>query len=137
MVVAGSAPYARRRSPAPEPGQELRLGRRAEVSETGRLCGRLDRGDVDVGCQVLAADVAVRVVVDGMPEVRAERSIAATDRIVELGRGVSVVDGEEKAALQAAGRVGDPAVDLEADLAVLALGEDDALGCESVRERGR
>ena len=99
--------------------------------------GSLDRGDVDVGGQVLPADVEVRVVVDAMAEVGAERAVATPDRVVQLRGGVAVVDQQEHAALEAGRRGRDPAVDGEADLGALPVGEDDALRRETGGERRR
>ena len=65
-------------------------------SRPAARAARLDRGDVDVGGQVLAADVDVRVVVDAMAEVGAERAVATPDRVVELGGGIAVVDEQER-----------------------------------------
>ena len=80
-------------------------------SRPAARAARLDRGDVDVGGQVLAADVDVRVVVDAMAEVGAERAVAAPDRVVELGRGVAVVDEQQDAALEAGRRRVHPGIE--------------------------
>src|SRR5215208_5248671 len=85
-----------------------------------------------MGGQILATDVAVRVVMDGVANVSAQGPIGAANRIVELERWVAVVDGEEDTAFQSGGRVLDPAVCREADLSLLALDERDALGREPV-----
>ena len=108
-------------------------------SRPAARAARLDRGDVDVGGQVLAADVDVRVVVDAMAEVGAERAVAAPDRVVELGRGVAVVDEQQDAALEAGRRRVHPGPSAEGDLGALALGELDGLLREAGGEgrRGR
>ena len=105
--------------------------------EAGRGRRAFDRGDIDVGGQVLAPDVDVRVVVDAMAEVGTERAVAAPDRVVELGGGVAVVDEEEHAALETGRRVREPRTDREADLGALALGELDRLVGEPVGQVGR
>ena len=58
----------------PEPGEEPALGRRRDVVQAGCAGRRLDRGDVDVGGQVLPADRPVRVVVDPVADVRGQGS---------------------------------------------------------------
>ena len=58
--------------------------------------GALDRGDVDVRGQVLPPDVRVRVVVDLVADVRPQRPVASADRVVQLGRGVAVVDEQQR-----------------------------------------
>ena len=84
-----AAPRCRDR-PGTRPGSWSRGGR-------GRRPPRpLDRGEVDVGGQVLAADVAVRVVVDAVAEVGAQRAVAAPDRVVQLRRRVAVVDEQQE-----------------------------------------
>ncbi len=75
-----------------ETGKELGLGRRAEVREVGVSGGQFDGCDIDVSRQVLAADMAVGIVVDGVTQVGAERPVPAAVPVVELLRRVTVVD---------------------------------------------
>ncbi len=82
----------------PRPDEGLGLGGDADRREAGRVGGPLHGGDIDVGRQVLPPDVAVRVVVDLVAEVRTERAVAAADRVVQLGRREAVVDEQEHAA---------------------------------------
>src|SRR6187397_674254 len=110
-----------------EADKELGLGRRAEMGETGGARSGLDRGDVDVGGEVLATDVGVRVVKDAMAEVGAERAIAAPNRVVEVGCRVAVVDEEQDASLEPGGGGVHPGAESERDLRALALGELDGL----------
>ena len=56
-----------------------------------------DGGHVDVGRQVLAADVPVRIVVDLVADVGAQRAIASANRVVQLGGGGAVVDEQQHA----------------------------------------
>ena len=137
MVVAGSAWIAWSSVSVPRPDQELRLGRRPEVVEAGRGRGALDGGDVDVGGQVLPPDMEVRVVVDAMAEVGAERAVATSDRVVQLGGRVAVVDEQERRRAPGRRRPGDPRVECEADLGALAVGERDAFGFEARGQRRR
>ena len=97
-VVAGSAWMACEPALDAEADEGLGLGRDADRREAGRVRGPLDGGDVDVGRQVLPPDVAVRVVVDLVAEVGAQRAVAAADRVVQLGRRGAVVDEQEHAA---------------------------------------
>ena len=76
-----------------------------------RTAAALHRGHVDVGGQVLPADVAIRIVVDALPNVGEQRPVASPSRIVELAGRVAVVDQEQQAPVQAGCRVGDPRVD--------------------------
>ena len=105
--------------------------------EAGRGRRAFDRRDVDMGGQVLAPDVDVRVVVDAMAQVGTERAVAAPDRVVELGGGVAVVDEQEHAALETGRRVREPRTERQADLGALALGELDRLVGEPGGEVGR
>ena len=73
--------------------------------------------------QVLPPDVEVRVVVDAMPEVGAQGAVATPDRVVQLRGRIAVVDEQEDAATEAGRGRGDPAVDGQADLGPLAVGE--------------
>jgi hypothetical protein len=57
------------------------------VRRAGGTRSAFDRGDVDMGRQILAADMNIRVVMDAMAEVGAKRAIATPQRVVELGRG--------------------------------------------------
>ena len=72
---------------------------------------------------------------DAMAEVGTERPVATADRVVQLGGRVAVVDEQRDAAPETRGGVRDPAVEREADLGALAVGEDDALALEPRRER--
>ncbi len=97
----------------------------------------LDRGHVDVGGQVLAPDVEVRVVVDSMAQVGAQRPVAPPDWVVQgLGR-VAVVDEQHDPSSEARRYVGDPAVERKADLGALAVREAHALGGETAGQGGR
>src|SRR5688500_6272397 len=102
--------------------------------QAGSGGGPLDRGHVDVRGEVLAADRRIRIVARDMPDVPKERAARPAPRIVELGRRVSVVDEQQLAALQAPRRGGDPSVEGEADLGLLALLERHALGGKAALE---
>ena len=137
MVVAGSAWIAWRSASVPRPTRNSAwvVVPRWSSPRVGR--GALDGGDVDVGGQVLAPDVDVRVVVDPVAQVRAQRAVAAADRVVQLRRGVAVVDQQER---RAGDRPPTPAIQpstREADLGALAVREGDALGVEAGQQRGR
>ena len=108
-----------------------------EVRQTGRRRRAFHRGDVDMGGQVLAPDVDVRVVVDAVAQVGTERPVAAPDRVVELGGGVAVVDEEQHAALETGRRVREPRTDRQADLCALTLRELDRLVGEPGGQVGR
>ena len=123
MVVAGSAWIAWSRPSVPSPTRNsawVVVPRWVRPAPARRA---LDGGDVDVGGQVLAPDVDVRVVVDAVAQVGPERAVATPDRVVELGRGMAVVDQEKDAAIEAGRRSRDPAVEREADLGALAVDE--------------
>ena len=99
----------------------MSLDRRRDVLEAGGLRCSLDRGDVDVGGQILAADRAVGIVVDLVAEVRRERAFRTSSVVIEVGGRIAVVDEQDQALREPGGRRGDPGVDGEADLRPLAL----------------
>ena len=112
-----------------EADERLGLGRDPDRRETRGVGRALDGGHVDMGGQVLAADVAVRIVVDLVADVGPQRAVAPADRVVQLGGRRAVVDEQEHAAARGCrGRSAIHASSAEADLGGLAVDEVDALG---------
>ena len=81
-------------SPTPRPARNSAWVVRPEVVEAGAGRGPLDRGQVDVGGQVLPADLRRGSAWTRWPVVGAQG--AAAGRVVELRRRVAVVDEEEQ-----------------------------------------
>ena len=121
---------------APGRGDELGLGRLGDGLEAGRERRRADRREVHGRRQVLAPDVAERVAAHGVAGEGAQRPVAPRWRVQGVGL-LRVVDEHDQAAIEARRRVGQPAVDAEADLGDLAVLEPDALPRRAARPARR
>jgi hypothetical protein len=96
--------------------ERLGLRRHPERRQAGGLGSSLDRCHVDVGGEVLPADEAIRVVADRVPDVRLQRAVATSDRVVQLGGLGAVVDEDQQPASKRRRDIADPCVETERDL---------------------
>ena len=90
-----------------------------------------------MGGEVLPADEAIRVVADRVPDVRLQRAVATSDRVVQLGGLGAVVDEDQQPASKRRRDIADPCVETERDLRGLTVGELDAFVRQAGREGGR
>jgi len=95
-----------------------------------------ERCEIDVGGEVLLAGRGVKIIRCLVLQI-AEDGAGVVVGVEEIGGFVAVVDGEDEAALEAAGDFGDPVAGFEAGFGELAFVESDLLGGEIIGDGAR